>query len=247
MDVTRDIFEVYDDDTLRIGAIVGDTGRLVISMSGVGSRRHEMPPPELIGTAIGPDGQSNHVLVVSDKSRSWMNGPGIADRIVAAIEAYKTNFPIEEVIVLGNSMGGFSALVLPGLTDIDVAVALAPQYSVDPTHLPDEKRWAFFTRQIEHFAFPAIDSYPVGETSYYVFHGDDDLERMHSGRFPTDPRAHHFVFDGQDHNFAVELRKRGVLGAMIQAAMNNRPRRVRMIVEAQGGHRVPPRGSEAAQ
>lgn len=242
---SHDIFEVFDDGTLRIGAIVGNTGRLVVALSGVGTRRHEMPPPELIGTAVGPEG--NHVLLVSDKSRSWLNGPGIAERIVASIEAYKTNFPIEEVVLIGNSMGGFSALVLPGLTDVDVAVALAPQYSVDPARLPDETRWGFFTRQIERFAYPAIDHYPEGETAYYIFHGDDELERMHSTRFPSDPRAHHFIFDGHDNNFAVDLRKQDVLGGLIQASMNNRPRRVRMIVEAQGGHRITPGMKEATQ
>lgn len=231
----QEIFEVHDDGTLRISAVPGDSQRLVVALSGVGTRRHEMPPPELLGSAIGQD--RNHVLLVSDKSRSWMNGPGIAERIVATIEAYKSNFPIEEVVTMGNSMGGFAAIVLAGLTEVDVAIAFAPQYSVSPDHLPGERRWAFFTRQIQTFHFPAIDAYPEGETAFYVFHGDDELERMHATRFPHDMRAHHFIFPGRDHNFAVELRKTGDLGKLVQAAMNNRPRRVRMIVEANAGMR----------
>ena len=50
-----------------------------MSLAGFGRNRNQVPPMEFIGTASG--GGVNHVLFVSDTSRSWMNGPGLAEML----------------------------------------------------------------------------------------------------------------------------------------------------------------------
>ena len=69
---------------LALSYLPGQGKTLVISLSGVGTKRWEQPPIEFFKMASQE--RQNHVLFVSDASRSWMNAPGLARQIVAAIE-----------------------------------------------------------------------------------------------------------------------------------------------------------------
>ena len=61
----------------------GRSSTLVISFSGVGNRIDPVPTPEAI-RLMGVDGE-NHVLFVSDASRSWMNAPGLMQTLKDAV------------------------------------------------------------------------------------------------------------------------------------------------------------------
>ena len=215
---------------LEVHALKGRGRTLVVALAGVGNQRSIVPPPEFIGTAS--DSGENHVLFISDDSRSWMNGPGVAEEIVRLVETYRKAHGIERVVSLGNSMGGFMALVLPELMQVDAAVAVAPQYSMHPDIVPDEGRWRYHFDRIGQWRYPTVGLLDQPETKYYVLHGDAPNEARHWLRFARSASSQHYIVQGAGHNLAVRLRRRRVLGGLLWAVSDEKPKRARRILQA---------------
>lgn len=214
---------------LNVQFLPGAGKRLVICMSGVGRSRSRMPPREFTGSASS--GGANHVLFFSDGSRSWMNGPGIAERIADYARRYCEFHGVEEVVAMGNSMGGFAACVLAELIPVNTVISFSPQYSMHPDVVPEERRWNYWRDRIAHWPWPDVGGLDRGETRYYVFHGDHPAEAQHWLRFPSGQRIHHYIFRGQAHNVAALLRKRQILGQVVDLAIEDRPKKLRKLIE----------------
>jgi tetratricopeptide (TPR) repeat protein len=58
----------------------------------------------------------------------------------------------ERLLSYGSSMGGYAALRFAGAVGAKAALALSPQYSVDPRKAPFETRWASDRRRIQFIA-----------------------------------------------------------------------------------------------
>lgn len=220
---------IRSDDQLVVHALQGRSERLVISFAGVGSDRNQTPPREFY-RAASEEGENN-VLFVSDRTRSWLNGPGIAEAIVALIEGFRAARSITEVVALGNSMGGFAAIRLAELTQVDTVIALSPQFSANPETVPEETRWKLYRNRITDWPHPTVGALDREETMYFLFHGDAPEEAAHWSRFPWHGGLHHFIFAGQDHNVARQMKSAHVFKPVIQAAMQRKPRRVRKLLE----------------
>ncbi len=220
---------VETETQLVAHALPGRNRRLVVSLAGVGTRRHGVPPPEFLGTASGYG--ENHVLLISDPGRSWMNGPGVAGEMVDLIETYRGAHGIEEVVTLGNSMGGFAAIRLAELTRIDTVIAFTPQFSVHPDIVPEETRWRYFRDQIAEWRYADVGALAEPDTAYFLFHGGAEDERWHWLRFPWRRQLNHFILHGMGHRVASVMRKRQILGPVIAAAIERRPRVARRRME----------------
>ncbi len=207
----------------------GTGTRLVVSLAGVGRNRGQVPPMEFIGTSRG--GGVNHVLFVSDTSRSWMNGPGLAEMHSKLVEDTRVSHGITEIVALGNSMGGFVALVLANMVHIDTVIAFAPQFSMHPDLVPEEKRWSIFSSNITCWTIPDVGTLDQEASEYYIFHGSNPLESRHWLRFPWNRRLNHFIFDGLGHDVAARIQKRRLLPSIFDAAVAGRPRAVRLALE----------------
>ena len=70
------------------------------------------------------------------------------------------------------------------------------------------------------------------ETRYYVLHGDYWMEARHWLRFPRSSRSQHYIVQGFGHNLAMRLRRRRVLGGLLWAASDEKPKRARRILQA---------------
>ncbi len=221
--------EVRADGPLDVHVLKGRSKRLIVSLAGVGNRRNRVPPMEFIAAASNAG--ENHVLFVSDPSRSWMNGPGVASTMVRLVEDYRSRNDISEVVALGNSMGGFSAIRLAELTKVDTVIAFAPQFSADPALVPEEQQWMFFRKQIDQWPHRHVGDLTRPGTCYFLFHGDASTEAIHWSRFPWNKRLNHFIFTGEGHNIARKLRKRRLLQPVVTSAIEQRPRRVRKLLE----------------
>lgn len=217
---------------LLIQYLQGTNDVLVVSLAGVGTERSVQPEPEFFKLSHM---ESNHVLFVSDISRSWMNGPKIAETIVAVIERVKTANGIKRVVALGNSMGGTMALLLARITKIDAAFSVVPQYSAKPELVPEEMRWQYFRKKITAWPFPAVDTLPDEGTEVTILHGGDASERVHLDRFPRADHVRHFVFPTQGHNLARVLHKKGQLARILRHAILGQPYKMRRAIEAAGG------------
>ncbi len=218
---------------LRIRYLPGWSKRLVISFSGVGTDRQVEPGPEFYRIA-GWNGE-NHVLFVTDSSRSWMNGPGMAESIVAVVKDYVARIGAGPVMALGNSMGGTMALILSRLMPLDVVVAVVPQYSVHPEIVPEETRWQLFRKQIADYRFREVGALPLGPTQYCILHGGTADEIAHARHFAKQGNVHHFVIADQGHRLAQHLQTDQKLTQIVTDFMQGRYFRVRRTVRAAGG------------
>lgn len=222
-----------NEPPLMMSYVPGSSDTLVISLAGVGNDRHAQPTIEFFQLAY-QDGL-NHVLFVSDASRSWLNGPGLAEAIVETIEKVVKEAGIKRVFALGNSMGGTMALILPYLTKIDEVLAFVPQYSAKPERLPEEDRWMFFRKKIKEWRFEAIDSLPTDRCVVTILHGGTPDELIHMNRFPRDPKAKHFVLPKMDHRLAHNLHKKKKLARIVAKAIAKKPWQCKRAIEGAGG------------
>jgi len=218
---------------LRIHFSPGAARTLVVCFAGVGTVRHAPPAIELVGSATA-NGR-NPALFVTDESRSWLNAPGMAERIVAEIRETATRLAATRIVGLGNSMGASMALHLSGMIEFDTVLALTPQYSANPAVMPEERRWSYFRKRIAQFRFDRIERLSPERTRYVIVHGDGPGELAHALRFPRVPGVAHFIVPGMDHRLSATLKARGVLRPLVRAAIEGRGPRIRRLIEAEGG------------
>lgn len=210
---------VEKDDHI-IGYIRGTGSRLVISISGVGNKRRFFPPWEFVGTAS--DSGRNHVLLVSERARTWMNSPSLAETIAKQIESLVASEEIDEVVAMGNSMGGFMALVLPQYTNIDRIVAISPQFSMHPNIVPEESRWSFWRARIRNFRHDTVGEIDSDLRDYFILHGSTKNENLHWGRFPYRQDFHHYIIQGEGHSLVVAMKKSGIMSEVLKLAVDGR-------------------------
>ncbi|MEM6407325.1 MAG: hypothetical protein AAF700_02790 [Pseudomonadota bacterium] len=224
---------LHDAHPLRIEAAGGLTSRLLVSFTSVGNRRKTWPPKEFVRMS-SLDGE-NHVICVTDISRSWMNGVGVAKRIQTVISDYILANRITEVMAIGTSMGAYCALVFGKMMPLTRIIAFAPQYSVKQDLMPEEPRWQWFRKNIETWPYPAIDALPKPPAKIYMFHGDSDGEQRHWRKMGRADNLKHYIFAGQDHNFVSGLKESSKLAKIVRAAIHDNPERVKKVVGWAGG------------
>jgi pimeloyl-ACP methyl ester carboxylesterase len=228
-----DLELIVDEPPLRVRYAKGEGTTLIISLTGVGTVRTEEPPVELFAASRGGD-KNRHVLFVTDYSRSWLNGPNIAERLREVVEMYAKDIGAENIVAIGNSMGGTMALHLSQITSIDTVIAFVPQYSVHLDEMSDEPRWMYFRRQIKDWPFSSVQAVPETTTAY-IIHGAAPDECRHLERFPRSHRMKHFVLPEQGHNLAQYLNESSHMARIVERAIAGQPYRVRKAIERAGG------------
>jgi hypothetical protein len=204
---------IYEDETIRVSGIRGGDKALFVAFTGIGHRLGAMQREEFVRVAQA--GGEHSVLIVHDKTRSWYNEPSFADKLQPIVAEWGAR--CEKIVTIGNSMGGFGAIVFAGLLDADVAIAFSPQFSVSPTVLPKENRWNEFTSKIKEFIYESAGSYIVPGCEYYLFQGDGGKDWNHVGSFPILSNVHQFVIRDGPHNIAAILKSRGFLSKIVSA------------------------------
>jgi len=218
---------------LYVHNLKGQNKRLIVSFAGVGTRPKDVPAPIFVGTSSNFG--ENHVLYIADETRSWMNGEGIAEQIVDIVQTYRDENDIEEVVTLGNSMGGFSAIVLADLMHVDRVIAFGPQYSMRSEIVPEEERWRRYFNKIDTWRFDYVGEMAQKDTTYYIVHGDRDGETDHWRRFPRGKMINHYIVQNAGHRLPTMLRKRKRLKALVQQGFEGRTKRFRVNLERSFG------------
>ena len=227
------IFDILDENPLSIRYMPGEGDTLVVSFSGVGKTRADEPPLEFVGTSS--DNGKNHVLFITDESRCWLNTPGMAERIVHAIEQTVLEFNIKRVVGLGNSMGGSMALIISRMFRFDAVMAIVPQFSVDPAVVPEERRWKYFRKQIKEFRFSKVDNLRPEHTEYFIVHGGHFKEKPQVLRFEEQRGVGHYVLPERGHRMASHLKAEGELDTLIKLGLSGARGRFRKHIFALGG------------
>ena len=223
-----DITDIYDDGVLRISALVGTTSRLVVSFSGIGADPKARPKEQFIASAS--QNGLNHVLFVMDSSRSWFNRVGITEKVVEVIAVYQREFQTEETKAVGDSMGGFCAMILPSMTAVSAVFATAPQFSIDPEVVPNETRWRAERAALGPVRYSKVDEYLQSGTLYVVVHGDAERERMQRELFPKAHNIWHFVCADSGHSIASRMRRDNVLGPVLDATFARKAKKIARLL-----------------
>ncbi|MFO1176583.1 MAG: hypothetical protein U1E48_15510 [Paracoccaceae bacterium] len=205
---------VHDAPPLRIRYRPGSGDRLVLAFSGVGRSTGLDSEPALEFFRSASGGGENHVLHITDQSRSWLNAAGMVEAIADTVRRMQLRTGARRIAALGNSMGGTMALLIARFLPVDRVIAFTPQYSVQPAIVPEEAKWKRLRRMIAHYRFPAVDKIaPTGQQ--FVLHGDSNDELIHALRFPVVANLDHFIFPGHSHELGEDLKASGATARLV--------------------------------
>jgi hypothetical protein len=202
---------LVEDDDLRVGWIEGEGEDLWLSFTGISHGMGGLQPEEFAGTATG--GRAGAVFV-TDKRCSWMNAVDL-DRLAAAVGPVIAG---KRLFAIGNSMGGFAAVVASKLFPVETCLAFAPQFSVAPGVIPEETRWSELRGAIGIWRFVSLADQFNDRTRYVLLNGDDEADARHWRRMPDRANVHNLVFDGADHGLARVLKADGRLASVVADA-----------------------------
>jgi hypothetical protein len=217
---------LLDDERCRIVHEAGDNGMAVVSFAGTGYALGGMQVEEFRKSL---DGSSLDIYYVIDKQRRWYNGTYAA--VVSTLNQSLRQRRVETTFTLGNSMGGFGAVVFAGALHRCVrAVAFSPQSSVCRSIAPFEDRWREWTETISEWQVPDAVPQMTSEISYVLFIGSvDERDRRHAARLvEAQGQTLLCVLDGCAHGVAAEIKRWGalvpLLGALLTPAAIDRRR-----------------------
>ena len=237
------IAALRDDRALRVWRHRGQSRRLVVCFSGVG--RYQRRPPRLEFAKTACAAGRDHALYIADARRSWLNAPGLIEDVVSLVESEVAEVGATEVVSMGHSLGGFSALALGGFTRRDTALALSPHFSVDPAVVPDESRWTRFRDEIARFRISDVRDVMAATTQHYIIFGTDRRERPQSRLMRPAANAHCFMLPGVRHDTVMRMYEAGILDDAVQLAFGRRTRRLRqMLAKALDGVQIAPRSMQ---
>ncbi len=228
-----ELVDIPCDNRFRAAFHRGDSDLLAVCFSGVGQQRYEMPPFEMVNSAT-QNGQHS-ALFVSDMTRSWHNAAGFNDWVLGLIAELRADIGSGPTVALGNSMGGYSALMIAKQIELAACISITPQYSPNPDTMPHEKRWMFFRREIKNFAFDGVQHLPTDHCEFYVMHGGGPREHLHWRRFPQQENMTHFIMKGYGHNLAKRFKSKGILNLLIRNGLKQRTTKFKKLLTENGG------------
>jgi tetratricopeptide (TPR) repeat protein len=104
-----------------------------------------------------------------------------AETPVAAAAVAELVKGYERVVAYGSSMGGYAAIRFGGMAGATVALAISPQFSIDPRTARFERRWKYDSNRID-FSLERTLRAPFVETAYIVY-DPLDADRRHADLF----------------------------------------------------------------
>jgi hypothetical protein len=128
-------------------------------------------------------------------------------------------------VAVGNSMGGYAALLLGGLAELDVAVAFNPQTTITATDRAalNDRRWQPLIERVHaqsgdtryHDVRAAFANSSASRPQNLLFFGADCCEDVaHAMRLAGDPSCHLFAVRNSRHQAVKLLRDGGILARM---------------------------------
>ena len=151
-----------------------------------------------------------HVIA---RENDWYQYAEMAEAMAVVHAATR---PYGRVVTYGSSMGAYAAIRLAGLAGAHVALALSPQFSIDPAVVPFEFRWEEPSRRFravweQTLAFPALEQ-------AYVAYDPINLDAKHLALLDRQFRFTHVRLPGAGHPVTGYLMELGLLEGMLRQA-----------------------------
>lgn len=220
---------VYRDDDLALRWLPGKSKRLVVVFTGMKLGFGGAEPSEFAQSASAKG--ENSVLFVTDRRVSWYAAPGLWRKALRLIRYLRNTEGLTEIVSLGNSMGGYAALLLPRDLRVSRAIAFAPQITMDPDILHDP-RWPDIKARYGALPVRSVaDILGQGRTQYYMIAGEDCPEDMaHLALIADDQRVHRYVLPGAKHNPAKIMKEAGILSDVVATLVRGRRKRAERLM-----------------
>lgn len=204
---------IFDDETMTVFYKPGSGSDLILSYTGVG---HSTGGIDLQTPEFSKSGFQNPILYVIDKHRSWGNSLNWTE-LETIVKDKRSD---GRLILLGNSMGGFLAILAAKRLNADVSIAFAPQWSVCPQKVPFETRWMKYRKNIKQYSFSTLESSFSCDCHFYIFCGSDERDVRHLEMFPSHSKnLKRYQLDGGGHSVSALLKQYGILYQVISACM----------------------------
>jgi pimeloyl-ACP methyl ester carboxylesterase len=142
--------------------------------------------------------------------------------VTERIEQARRSTGAERLVCLGNSMGGFGALLFGSMLNADAILAFCPQTTIDPavTSALGDDRWRAYQDKIV--------SYPRGDLAKEIpargrvivcYGRDDKLDAAHVERVRPSWKPREVIVDDAHHDAAAALKARGQLLPLIRESI----------------------------
>ena len=210
---------IYSADDVEITYIPGQTDNAVVVFTGIGLGLGGLQIPEFRRTLSGT---THHTYFVIEQARYWYNST--FERIVSALNVSLEQVGIHRVVTLGNSMGGFGAIVFAKRLQHCVrAIAFAPQSAMDPAIVPWDGRFRDLTVSVQRWNGLDATLELTPSIEYFLFFGTRTPEdTRHVERFSAacSLMMSVYLIDDAGHGVAIELAHKGVLKGLTNALIN---------------------------
>ena len=239
------ISTLHEDEDLLIRGCRGSSSHLVLAFTGIGHQMGKLQRDEFVGTALG--GAANSALFVTDKRRSWYSHPGLADRAVAQIARWRDAWQARTVSAIGNSMGGYGALLFSARVPMESCIAFAPQISMHRDVIR-EPRWPELRKGLGAALVRSADDLLATRCTYFIVFGADSPEDSAQAALLTPrPNVHRIDVPGSRHSVAEDLKTRGLSRDLIAAMFRRDRQRVDALLSTYDPRPGHPAAGESIQ
>lgn len=212
---------VVDTEDFKVSYQPGSCSIAVVAFTGVGYGLGAVQTEEFRKslTSFGESGGTLPIVFVIDKRRRWYND-GIIDGISQSLDCLLKSLGSETSVFIGNSMGGFGAIVFAKrVKTCRRVIAFSPQSSVNPEVVPFEKRWNEWRTDIRNWDVKDALEELSSDVSYHLMFGAEDAtDVLHAQRFESLrlSHVHSTIVPGCEHDVARVLKERGLLSDLLR-------------------------------
>lgn len=132
---------VFEDEHIRAIFMPGSSSELIFSFGDLITRAKGLT----INAEKSLQKFDFNVLGIMPKDKSWFPQGSMWNMLEAVAELIA---PFKKRIAYGGSMGGYAAIKYSNLLDVQRAVAMVPQYSIDPEDVHDARYNMFFQSEL---------------------------------------------------------------------------------------------------
>jgi tetratricopeptide (TPR) repeat protein len=144
------------------------------------------------------------------RENDWYQHPELPD-VAATVAALVKDH--RRVVAYGSSMGGYGAIRFGGMAGASVALAISPQFSIDPRTARFERRWKSDSERIDFSLERTLAAPFVGAA--YIVYDPRDLDRRHVERFRRRTRVIDVALAGVGHPATGALAEAGLLTDLV--------------------------------
>lgn len=215
------ILSLVETPDLLIRHLPGAGESLTVIFSSIGGEGEASHRDEFVG--VGSEAGRNHVLFVTDRKRSWYSRPGLQQQVVETVLTFKDRSGSSDVVTLGNSMGGHGAMLFAKRLGARAAIAFAPQYSLSPAVLT-ENRWDHYRPHMTESLLADLGDWVDGSfLSYAIFGNQRRADDQHMRRLTALAGTAVWQVFGAGHSVARVLKERGKLAQSVRAMRDEAP------------------------